>query len=63
MDDKTTGRTDEPPVNRLEILFLIRSYNRKEISYEEWLCLSRAWAEAMMRQYGPVCPQTEAATG
>ena len=63
MDDKTTGRADERPVNPLDILLLIRSYNRREISYDEWLRLSRAWAEAMVRQYGATPAQSEAVTG
>ena len=36
-----------------ELLWLTRAYNRKEISYEEWRQLTKAWAEAVMRQYGP----------
>jgi hypothetical protein len=29
-----------------------RAYNRKEISFEEWLRLTKAWAETVMRQEG-----------
>ncbi len=57
MDDKTTGLPDEQPVNRLDLLFIIRAYNREEISLDEWLRLSRAWAEAMLRQRSPTSPQ------
>jgi hypothetical protein len=63
MDDKTTGRADGPLVSPLDILLLIRSYNRREISYDEWLRLSRAWAEAMVRQYSATPAQSEAVTG
>ena len=63
MDEQTNGHTDNIPVNPLDILLLIRSYNRREISYDEWLRLSRAWAEAMVRQYGATPAQSEAAPG
>ncbi len=53
MDDKTTGHTDEQPVNRLDILFLIRAYNRHEITLEEWLRQTKAWAEAVINQSRP----------
>ena len=57
MDDQTTE-----PVNRLDLLFLIQAYNRHEISLDEFLRLSRAWAEAMLERHPP-SPQTEAASG
>lgn len=34
------------------LLYLIRAHNRKEITTEQWLRLSKAWAEQMLRQYG-----------
>jgi hypothetical protein len=49
MDDQTS---EPAPVSRLDLLFLIRAHNRHEISLEEWMQLSRAWAEAMERQCG-----------
>ncbi|MFL5658983.1 MAG: hypothetical protein ACJ8CB_32975 [Ktedonobacteraceae bacterium] len=47
MDEQTTG----PTVSRLDLLFLTRAYNRHEITLTEWMRLSKAWAEAMERQY------------
>ena len=38
------------PVNRLDLLFLIGAYNRREISLEEFIRLSREWAEAIIGQ-------------
>ena len=32
------------------LLYIIRAYNRKEITFEEWLRQSREWAEQMIRQ-------------
>jgi hypothetical protein len=49
MHKYTTRLMDEQPVGALDILLLIRSYNRKEINYGEWLRLSRTWAEAVVR--------------
>jgi hypothetical protein len=34
------------------LLFITRAYNRKEISFEEWLRLTKEWAERMIQQYG-----------
>jgi len=45
MDDQPTD------VSGLDLLYLIRAYNRREISLEEWIRLTRAWAEAMGRQH------------
>ena len=54
MDEKMIETTDgQRPISRLDLLLLIRSYNRKEISYEEWLRLSRAWAEAVISHCRP----------
>jgi len=48
MDEQTT----RPTVSRLDLLFLTRAYNRHEISLEEWMRLTKDWAEAMERQHG-----------
>ena len=59
MDEQNT------PPSLQELLWLTRSYNRKEISYEEWRQRTKAWAESVVRQYGPPDdprpPQTPAA--
>jgi hypothetical protein len=34
------------------LLYIIRSYNEREISFEEWLKRSREWAEGIIKQYG-----------
>ena len=44
----------DEPVSTYGLLYLIRAYNRKEITLEEWLVLSREWAERMKRQYDKV---------
>ncbi len=51
--DKDTE--DERPVNRHDLLFLTKAYNRHELSLEEWLAATKAWAEAMVRQHGEGC--------
>lgn len=51
MDEQTTERTDDQrPVSRLDLLYITQAYNRREISFEEWLRLSREWAERVIRQ-------------
>ena len=32
------------------LLHITRAYNRQEISFDEWLRLSRDWAERIIRQ-------------
>jgi len=34
------------------LLYITRAYNRKEITFDEWLRQSREWAEQMIRQNG-----------
>jgi len=48
MDDKTNATA---AVSRLDLLFITRAYNRQEITLAEWIQLSKAWAEAMVRQH------------
>ena len=55
MDEQTNGHAPEQPVSRLELLFLTRAYNRHELTFEEWLAATKAWAEAMVRQHGEQC--------
>ena len=33
-----------------DLLFITRAYNRKEITFEEWLRLSKEWAEQILQQ-------------
>lgn len=41
---------NELPPASYELLYLIQAYNQKEITFEEWLKLSREWAERMLQQ-------------
>lgn len=41
--------SDKPPSSH-ELLLLIQAHNRKEITTEQWLKLSREWAERMLRR-------------
>jgi hypothetical protein len=63
MDEQNTFNQSPPTLQ--ELLWLTRAYNRKEISYEEWLRLTKVWAETVVRQYGLpdelMPPQTPAA--
>ncbi len=38
---------NDRPVSRLEFLFLIQAENRRELYLDEFLLLSRIWAEAI----------------
>lgn len=53
--------TDRQPVARLDLLFLIQAYNREEISLDEFIRLSKQWAEAMMQRLeaGDLCKNPE----
>jgi hypothetical protein len=44
--------TDTTPVAPYNLLFITRAYNRKEITFEQWLRLTKEWAERMIQQYG-----------
>ncbi|HEU5378558.1 MAG TPA: hypothetical protein VFV38_24315 [Ktedonobacteraceae bacterium] len=35
-----------------DILYITGAYNRREISIDEWLRLSREWAENVIKQHG-----------
>ncbi len=40
------------PVAPYNLLYITRAYNCGEISFEEWLRLTREWAEQVIRQFG-----------
>lgn len=42
------------PIGRLDLFYITRAYNQGEITLEEWIRQSRAWAEAVIaRQRKP----------
>lgn len=45
-DENTT------PVAPYNLLYITMAYNRKEITFEQWLSQAREWAERMIRQSG-----------
>ncbi|HVB25220.1 MAG TPA: hypothetical protein VNG51_25005 [Ktedonobacteraceae bacterium] len=45
-DEKTT------PAASYGLLYITRAYNRKEITFDQWLRLTKEWAERMIQQYG-----------
>ncbi len=45
-DENTT------PVAPYSLLYITMAYNRKEITFEQWLRLTKEWAERMIQQYG-----------
>ena len=50
MDETTSSK---PKINRAPsygLLYFTRAYNRQELSLDEWLGLSRDWAERIIRQ-------------
>jgi hypothetical protein len=52
MDEEPTGPSDEQPVSWLDLVRIFQAYNRQELTYDELIECTRAWAEAMRRQYG-----------
>jgi hypothetical protein len=46
--EKTVGTEIVPSY---DLLYITRAYNQKEISFDEWLVLSREWAEKIIEQY------------
>jgi hypothetical protein len=48
--EHNTEITDTQPVPSYGLLYITRAYNQGEITLEEWLVLSQAWAEAMLQQ-------------
>ena len=57
MDEQTNGYK---PINRVDIIYIFQAYNRKELTYDEFIAQTRAWSEAMRRQYGKDQARTEA---
>ncbi len=56
MDEQTNGHDNQPPVSRLDIIYIFQAYNRHEFDYDELIRRTRAWAEAMHCQYGQPAP-------
>jgi len=52
--DEKRQTTNEQPVASYGLLYITRAHNRKEITFDDWLRLSKAWAEQVIRQYGKV---------
>ncbi len=40
-----------PPPDALGLLHITHAYNRGEITFEQWLEQTRAWAEAVVKHY------------
>jgi outer membrane protein TolC len=51
----TNGYQDDKP-SRRTLLLLTQAYNRGEISFDEWLEQTRAWAEAVIAQAQALAP-------
>ncbi len=49
-----TDRNRQEHISTIDLLLITRAYNRKEISFDEWLKRSKEWAEGVIRQYGQV---------
>ncbi len=47
-----TNTTRQEHISTNDLLLSTRAYNRKEISFDEWLKRSKKWAEHILRQYG-----------
>lgn len=50
--DEVLTETDDTLVASYDLLCITRAYNRKEITFEEWLKLTKEWAEQMIQRYG-----------
>jgi hypothetical protein len=44
--------TNDTPVAPYTLLYINRAYNRKEITFAQWLQLTKEWAEHMIKRYG-----------
>src|SRR5437764_11860162 len=49
--NKVDNMADVKTVPSYGLLYIIRAYNQKEISFDEWLRLSREWAEEIIKQH------------
>ncbi len=47
MDNKNEKNEPTPP-GRYDLFFLTRAHNRGEIDLDEWMRLTREWAEAVI---------------
>ncbi len=58
MDDRTTKPQSEPEHRGASygLLYLTQAYNRKEITFEQWLQLTKEWAERIIREHQPPRP-------
>lgn len=50
--DSAMQAADDQPVTSYGLLYITKAYNRKEITFDEWLKQSRVWAECIIRKYG-----------
>ena len=48
---KDESTKDVEMVPSYGLLYITRAYNQKEISFDEWLKLSREWAEKIIEQH------------
>lgn len=42
----------QPKETTYTLLFINRAYSRREISFDDWLRLTREWAERIIAEYG-----------
>ena len=49
---------DQDTVPTYGLLVINHAYNEGQLTFKEWLKLSREWAEAMIRQYGQADEKT-----
>lgn len=47
-----TQDNEQVSTSALEILYLTKAHNRGEITFDQWLKLSREWAEAVIMERG-----------
>ena len=45
-------KEETQPVASYGLLYITQAYNRHEITLDEWMKLSREWAEKIIQQYG-----------
>jgi hypothetical protein len=49
--NKEQQNDDTQTVPSYGLLYITRAYNRREITFEEWLRLSKEWAEQIIYKY------------
>jgi hypothetical protein len=47
---------DKPLASSCGLLYITRAYNRGEITIDEWLILSKEWAERIIQQHTKPAP-------